>query len=268
MLDSFFHKSRLFLSFSLLLIAFSSCEKTKSNELKLLDSFLQQNHSYNTKRLNRQKGDYVEMIKRITQMNTKKHAAITTSYEQLIAKVDRAMISKESNIKSLVQEYDEFLIDIKSVLATYYKEKLDQYFLTTDHLNFNAEYRLKMMKNNLTTAIIYTYESFTGNMIYSDTGSRYLRVRTTVKQNEHQTKIILFSNVFLLIKQENLIIVDKIIFNGFEKKMDFNITKNHGFTDIILDSLTSGTYKIEGTVQYFNRNGKTAIPFREEFKVQ
>jgi hypothetical protein len=269
MLDSFFHKTNLFLCFSLLFIAFSSCQKSKSDELKILDSFLETNHTFNTVMLNHYKADYLQLQKETPEMNTEQLNSIATVYKEFISKINHSIASKESNIEPLVQEYNRLLDDLKNVLAKFYYKQFNLYIITANDLNFSNEYRLKAMKNNLTLSMVYAYQSANGNLIsWRGCGFSRIRVKTIFDQHEDLAKITLTSNFIQTLKEEKDIIIDKIAFNGIDTKMKYNITEVHDFTDIILDSLTPGAYQIEGTVQYFDRNGKTAIPFREAFEIK
>lgn len=269
MLDSFFYKTRLFLCFSLLLTIFSSCQKNKSDELKILDSFLETNHTFNTVKLNRYKADYIQGRKETPEINTEQLNSMAIVYKELISKVNHSIASKESNIEPLVQEYNRFLTDIRNIQATFYNKQFDLYIITVNDLNFSNEYRLKAMRNNLTLSMVYAYQSANGNLIFwRGCGLWRVRVKTILEQHENLAKIILTSSFIQTLKEEKDILIDKIVFNGIDTKIKYNISENHDFTDIILDSLTPGTYQVEGTLQFFDRNGKTDIPFREVFEIK
>ncbi|WP_298511564.1 hypothetical protein [uncultured Kordia sp.] len=268
MLDFFSHTTRICIYLSVLFIALSSCEKSKSEELKLLDSFIETNYAFNKIVLNKQKAAYFKQQKEFPEINMELPNNLESSYKTLISKIDDALTSKESNIDSLALEYNQFLVTVKNLLAKYYYKKLEQYTTTANNLSFSNEYRLKSMKNCLILSMRYIYESFQGNLVPGfGCGFRRVRINADVNQQESLAKITLISNYIIPIKGEENIKINKIVLNNVDQKMKYNISEIHDFTDILLDSLKSGNYQIEGSVQFFDRNGKIDIPFRETFEI-
>ncbi len=268
MLNFFDQKTRFFIFLCVLFTAFSSCEKSKSDEWKLLDSFLDQNYTFHTKQLNTERATLFEKAKIFSEIKTEEPSILNTRYEKLIKKIDRYILSETSDIDVIDQEYKELLIDMKYAITTISKGKLDTYLLKTNRLTFNKRCHLKTMKNDLTLAMKYVYESFTGNFLYTSTGSHYLRINTAVEQDKRQTKLILATNHFLEYTPQEDLVIEKITHQGFEKKIAYTIVPNHAFIDIQLDSLAVGNYEFEGSLQYFDRNGTITIPFRKEFDVE
>ncbi|MEM6722028.1 MAG: hypothetical protein AAF611_22055 [Bacteroidota bacterium] len=266
MLYSFNRNISFLLTLVCIIFIIPSCQKNEVLELKLFDTFLQQNHTFNTKRLNLEKATHFDKAKEIPEIRPEACEKFEIRYEQIIAKLEELIIAKESTIDAVFEIYNQFIEDVKDVLYPYYKKEFGNYIQQIDPLNLDPKYRLKVMKNHLTLAMMYAYRSFNGNILIEHTGGP-VRVRTTVAQDKHQTKIILVSKYLQDYRQQKEIVVDKIVFKGVEKKFDYEIVPNYAFADIFLDSLAAGNYTIEGTVQYLDREGTSIIPFQEEFSI-
>ncbi|WP_298420350.1 hypothetical protein [uncultured Kordia sp.] len=272
---SIYYKIRLLLSFSFIFYSFSSCQIEVSDELKTFTAFLETNHAFNIIGLNRAKAIYFKKSKEIPIIHSEKLNTINVAYERLMLKIDRSITVKETSIEPLIQEYDNFFTEIKTLflslynLPTHYRKKLAPHITAMNDINFNTEYRLKAMKNSLTLSMIFAYQSIYGSLVTTSVcGIIRVRINTAVALHENLAKITLKSALIQTVEEEKNISIDKITVNGIDKKLKYNIAKNQNFTDIILDSLAPGTYQIEGKVQYFDRNGKKDIPFRETFEVK
>ena len=89
----------------------------------------------------------------------------------------------------------------------------------------------------------------------------------TKNQND-KIKITLSSDIAQIDRKNRHVVINNIMVNGVEKNVNYQIMDTYDFSDIILDSLPKGTYKLNGVLRYYLDFGKHEIPFEESFTVK
>jgi hypothetical protein len=249
------------------IFTFISCKNNK-DEIVKMNLFLQENYEFNRKMLNQFKGDYYIRIQEQPESKIDLLNELDTKYIELISNIDSAISNQTTNIDKLIIEYNSFLNEIEQVVKSnkeYLVADLGPKITTKTNSN---EFRLNTMKNRLAIAMVYAFE-YASRPNYVADGLYKIEVDSIFsKTDENGTKLTLTSKYGQTIKNNRLIIINKIEQNGQEKKVDYKLKDNYSFADIEFDSLQKGTYRINGILRFYERNGKIDIPFEKEFTVE
>lgn len=253
-----------FLVYFLPILILFSC-KNQQEGLTEINSFLQANFEFNNRTLNKNKGDYYRIIEEVPTRKIEKLKELDLRFELLISTIDSAIQKKENNLENIITESDEILNEIPKIVNNKKDYLLPEFKQPkTDSNDLN----LKYIKNKLVIAMAYAFE-YSSRITYS--ADRLYKVEIDsiiVNKTNNGIKLTLTSKYGQSIKENRHVIINNIEFNGKEKSTDFKLKDNYSFADIELNSLQSGEYKINGTLRFYERDGKIDIPFSKEFKVE
>lgn len=241
-----------------------SC-KNQQEELTELNSFLQADFEFNNRVLNKNKGDYYQIIEEMPSRKIEKLNQLDEKFELLISNIDNAIKSNENDLEKIIAESNYILNELPEVV-----DNRKDYLLPETELQKTEpnELNLKLLKNRLVIAMAYAFE-YGSRITYSVDGLYKVEVDSIfVKKTENGIKLTLTSKYGQSIKENRHVIINDIEFNGQEKNTDFKLKDNYSFADIELNSLQSGSYKINGILRFYDRDGKIDIPFEKEFKVE
>ena len=241
-----------------------SCNNQKE-EMKEMNLFLQANYEFNNRTLNKNKGDYYRIIEEAPGRKIEKLNQLDSKFELLISKIDSAITNKESNLNSIIAESNEILNEIPKLVDNrkdYLLPEFQQPKTISDDLS------LKYIKNRLVIGMAYVFE-YAGRKTYSVDGLYKIQVDSIfTRKTKNGIKLTLTSKYGQDIRENRHILINKIEFNGKEEKVDFKLKENYSFADIELDSLRNGTYKINGILRFYHREGKFDMPFDKVFEVE
>ena len=230
-----------------------------------MNSFLQANYEFNNRTLNKNKGEYYRIIEEMPTRKIEKLNQLDSKFELLISKIDNAISNKESNLKTIIAESNEILIEIPKLVDNrkdYLLPEFKQPESDSDDLS------LKYVKNRLVIAMAYVFE-YASRQTYSVDGLYKVQIDSVItRKTDNGIKLTLTSKYGHNIKENRHIIIDNIEFNGQEKKVNYNLKDNYSFADVEFDSLKSGTYKINGILRFYHRERKFDIPFDKVFTVE
>jgi hypothetical protein len=256
-------KNPILVYFLAIFILFS-CKK-QQGEMTQMNSFLQANYEFNNRTLNKNKGEYYRIIEEMPTRKIEKLNQLDSKFELLISKIDNAISNKESNLKTIIAESNEILIEIPKLVDNrkdYLLPEFKQPESDSDDLS------LKYVKNRLVIAMAYVFE-YASRQTYSVDGLYKVQIDSVItRKTDNGIKLTLTSKYGHNIKENRHIIIDNIEFNGQEKKVNYNLKDNYSFADVEFDSLKSGTYKINGILRFYHRERKFDIPFDKVFTVE
>ena len=259
----FITMKKQFYIYFLVIFVFSSCnnQRQESNEM---NSFLEANYEFNNRYLNRLIGSYNQIIKEQPSRRVEKLNELNLKFELLISQINIAIANKESNLEKIDSESKELLNDIPKIVDNnkdYLLPELNEELETK-----NNELKLKYIKNRLTIALAYTFEYATRKTVVAD-GYSVIKVDSIfLKTDENGIRLTLTSKHGQTLKDNIHILINKIEFNGKEKRVNYKLNDNYSFADIVFDSLPKGKYRINGFLRLYERGGKIDIPFEKDFK--
>lgn len=252
------------LVYFLVISTFFSCHK-EQEELSEMNLFLQANYEFNNRTLNKNKGDYYQIIEETTSRKIENLHELDVKFEILISKIDSAIKHKESNLESIIAESDEILNEIPKIVNNRKDYVLPAFKQPMTNSNDLA---LKYIKNRLVIAMAYVFE-YESRITYAVDGLYTVKVDSIItRKTESGIKLTLTSKYGQAIKENRHIIIDKIERNGVEEKVDYKLKDNYAIADVELDSLQTGIYKINGMLRFYHREGKFDIPFDKTITVE
>jgi hypothetical protein len=253
-----------FLVYFLAIFTLFSCNN-QQGEITELNSFLQANYEFNIRTLNKYKGNYYQIIEEKPSRKDEKLIQLDSKFELLISNIDIAITNKESKLENITLESNEILNEIPKIVNNRKDYLLPEFKQSNTNSN---ELSLKYIKNRLVIAMAYAFEYNSTRTVWVD-GLYKIKVDSIIsRKTKNGTELTLTSKYGQDIRENRHIIINKIEFNGIEKKADYKLNKNYSFADIEFDSLQKGNYKINGLLRYYERDGKIDIPFQKEFKVE
>jgi len=230
-----------------------------------MNSFLQANFEFNNRALNKNKGNYYQIIEEIPSRKIEELNQLNEKFEILISNIDNAIKSNENDLEMIIAESNYILNELPKIV-----DNRKDYLLPETEFpkNESNELSLKFLKNRLVIAMAYAFE-YGSRITYSVDGLYKVDVDSIItKKTGNGVKLTLTSKYGQSIKENRHVIINNIEFNGEEKSTDFKLKDNYSFADIELNSSQSGTYKINGILRFYERDGKIDIPFEKEFKVE
>lgn len=258
---------KLILPVFLIFFSFSSCQKDNSEELKVLNSFLYENYTINAEVLKYQQEEYRIKIKERPQIRIKTLDSIDETYEQLILKINTVIVAKNVEIESLKTEYNQLLNEIEQFVKNEQGYTIDRFLSTTKNVHLDSKYHLNIMRNNLVIAMSYAFEHTNKPASIKNDIKSLKHIDTKVTQKNHRTIITLSSAIAQTTNQNRHVLVDKILMNGSDTKVNYTILENQSFATITLDSLKRGNYLIQGKLKLNEEKQSLGLSFSNEFEV-
>lgn len=251
----------------LLLLNLSSCQKDTSKDIKALNSFLNENYQIKAKVLKNQQEEYSIKVQEIPRTRNIKLDTVWIKYEALISKLTQNITSKNHSIETIQNEYHQLLNEIETIVQKEDGYTIDRLLTTNNTSQLDKEYHLRMMRNNLIIAMSYTFEYLNKPPSIIHDVSTIKHIETKVKQLDDRVLITLSSVKAQLVQKGRHLFIDQILLNDSKINIEPTIVKNVSFANIVLDSLQSGNYSIQGKI-HINEEGKIIeIPFLQKFEV-
>ena len=257
-----------FLVYFFAFFTFFSCQNQRE-ETTELNSFLESNYEFNFRVLNQNRGNYYQRIEEQPYRAVDKIDQLDSKFELLIANIDRAIANKENNLEKIISDFQIIMDEIPEIVD-YRKNYLQTEFDYIEKIKTDSnKFYLNCLKNRLVIAISYAFEYSVNNWTDNFDGLLNVNVNSYFSQiNENGIKLSLTSAYGQTIRENRRIIINKIEFNGNEKKINYELKDNFSFTDIEFDSLQKGSYQINGILRYYERDEKIDIPINEKFEVE
>jgi hypothetical protein len=252
----------------LILFSFSSCQKDNSEELKALNSFLYENYNTNAKALKYQQEEYRIKIVERPRTRIKKLDRIDEMYEQLISKMNTVIVAENVEIELLKTEYNQLVNEIEQFVKTEQGYTIDRFLSNTKNVHLDPKYHLNLMRNNLVIAMSYAFEHTNRPASIKNDIKSLKHIDTKVTQKNHRTMITLSSAIAQTTSQNRYVLVDKIIKNGSDTKVNYTILENPSFATITFDSLKRGNYLIQGKLLLNEEEKVLDLPFSNAFQVK
>ncbi|WCO03495.1 hypothetical protein [Psychroserpens ponticola] len=252
-----------FLVYFLAIFTFFSC---KNQQEEISDnSFYQANYEFSNKVLNRYKREYYLKIEEQPSRKIDELNQLDSRFQLLISNIDKAISNKDSNLEEITSEYNKILNAIPKIVNNR-KDYLSSEFKPIKS-NSN-ELNLNYIKNRLSIAMTYAFE-YANRTTYASDKLITAKINSySSKIGDNGIKVSLTSNLELYKIKNRHIIVNKIEFNGREKKVEYTLKERYSFVDFEFDSLQKGTYRINGIFRFYEGNKKIDIPINEVFTVK
>lgn len=254
-----------YILFIILILSFFSCKKNQI-EIDELNSFLQTNYEFNNRVLNKHKATYYNLISENPSRKIEKLNELDSIFTNLIFEIEKSKKKSSNKLilsksKELLQKLTKIVNNRKDYLTTEY-DKLDYLKLESD------EVRLNYLKNKLVISMSYAFEYASLKTISCD-GLILVEIDSIMSSKYKKgVKLTLTSKNGQIDRENRHILINNLILNGKESKLKYKIEDNYSFADIKFDSLKKGTYHLNGTLRYYEREGKIDIPFEKKFSIE
>ncbi len=250
-----------FLFYFLIIIALFSCEN-RQEEITELNNLLDTNYEFNKRILNTYKGDYYQIISEQSYRKIENINELDSKFESLISDIDNAISNKESNLENIILKSNDLFNEIPKIV-----DNREDYLFPELKKTKDTSQKLRFLKNKLVIAMASAFE-YASRKICGLSIRKVEIDNVFSRKTKNGTKLTLTSKYGQNIKENRHITINKIEFNGQEKKLDYKLKNNYSVVDIELDSLQKGTYRIKGIMTFYERGGKFDIPFNKEVEVE
>lgn len=242
-----------------------SCNDSSRGETDKMIQFLNTNYEFNLRVLNNNKAKYYNLVDDQPIRKNIKLERLDSIFKLLISEIDEALIKKEISKKVIFNKGNKFLSDLTETV----RDRKD--FQISNFQNIESksdELQLNFIKNEIVIAMSYAFE-YNSLLTSIRDGYSYAKIdKIVLDKFDNKYKLTLFSEFGQKNIKNGHVLINSIKRNKIYEKVSFNIKNNYSFADIEFDTLQPGTYKIEGIIKYYDREGEFEIPFQKPFVVE
>lgn len=251
---------KLFLVFLL----YNACNNPQKENSEI-NTFLKTNYEFNSRVLNLTKAKYYNLVSDQSSRRNIELEKIDIIFQSLIKEIDKAIIMKEDNIKTIIDKRENLLLKIPKTINNrkdFQIHKIKNIALSSNELQLNY------IKNELVIALCYAFEY--NSLITSINDSlSYVKVDNIEFRKTNNKYILTLSSKYGQRFPENRhILIKSIQENKNDKHVSYKIKDNYSFANIEFDTLQKGNYKINGVLKFYERDGEFEIPFEKTFSIE
>ncbi|MEM6722029.1 MAG: hypothetical protein AAF611_22060 [Bacteroidota bacterium] len=254
----------------LFLLMLSSCDQNDiRKDLKALNSFLYENYKTNEKVLKNELEEYKIRCEEQPQTQNPKLDVVYSKYKELTPQISERIVSKNTDVKAIQYGYEKVLNALELIVQNHEGYTINRILSNANASQLDSEYQLQIMRNNLVMAMSYAFEYVNNppNSFRQDIAN-LTQVDSEVSQLYNRTRITLSAAALQIPSKNKYVSVDRILLNDSEIDTSPEILNNTAFGTIILDSLQSGKYFIQGKLRLHKDKNIFDMPFLQKFEVR